>query len=80
MSFFPGNDPTSGDPFSCEALELLLVPRSVDLDDFAVRRALPHTKRRTVGPFVFFDHFGRRNSAPAAASTCARIRISACRR
>jgi hypothetical protein len=58
MSFFPGNDPASGDPFSCEALELLLVPRSVDLGDFAVRRALPHTKRRTVGPFVFFDHFG----------------------
>jgi redox-sensitive bicupin YhaK (pirin superfamily) len=58
MSFFPGNDPASGDPFSCEALELLLVPRSVDLGDFSVRRALPHTKRRTVGPFVFFDHFG----------------------
>jgi redox-sensitive bicupin YhaK (pirin superfamily) len=58
MSFFPGNDPSSGDPFSCEALELLLVPRSVDLGDFSVRRALPHTKRRTVGPFVFFDHFG----------------------
>lgn len=58
MSFFPGNDPASGDPFSCEALELVLVPRSVDLDDFAVRRALPHTKRRTVGAFVFFDHFG----------------------
>jgi redox-sensitive bicupin YhaK (pirin superfamily) len=58
MSFFPGNDPESGDPFSCEALELVLVPRSVDLDDFAVRRALPHTRRRTVGPFVFFDHFG----------------------
>jgi redox-sensitive bicupin YhaK (pirin superfamily) len=58
MSFFPGNDPASGDPFSCEALELLLVPRSVDLGDFAVRRALPHTKRRTVAPFVFFDHFG----------------------
>jgi redox-sensitive bicupin YhaK (pirin superfamily) len=58
MSFFPGKDPVSGDAFACEALELVLVPRSVDLDDFAVRRALPHTKRRTVGPFVFFDHFG----------------------
>jgi redox-sensitive bicupin YhaK (pirin superfamily) len=58
MSFFPGNDPASGDAFSCDALELVLVPRSVDLDDFAVRRALPHSKRRTVGPFVFFDHFG----------------------
>jgi redox-sensitive bicupin YhaK (pirin superfamily) len=25
---------------------------------FAVRRALPVAERRTVGPFVFFDHFG----------------------
>ncbi len=58
MSFFPGNDPEAGDPFSCNALEMLLVPRSVDLGEFAVRRALPHTRRRTVGPFVFFDHFG----------------------
>ena len=30
----------------------------VDLDGFSVRRALPHASRRTVGPFVFFDHFG----------------------
>jgi redox-sensitive bicupin YhaK (pirin superfamily) len=58
MSFFPGKDPAAGDKFSCDALELLIVPRSVDLDDFAVRRALPHSARRTVGPFVFFDHFG----------------------
>jgi redox-sensitive bicupin YhaK (pirin superfamily) len=58
MSFFPGKDPVAGDKFSCDALELVIVPRSVDLDDFAVRRALPHSTRRTVGPFVFFDHFG----------------------
>jgi redox-sensitive bicupin YhaK (pirin superfamily) len=58
MSFFPGNDPEAGDPFSCDALEMVIVPRSADLGDFAVRRALPHVKRRTVGPFVFFDHFG----------------------
>jgi redox-sensitive bicupin YhaK (pirin superfamily) len=36
----------------------VVVPRSVDLDDFTVRRALPHSTRRTVGPYVFFDHFG----------------------
>jgi redox-sensitive bicupin YhaK (pirin superfamily) len=58
MSFFPGKDPAAGDKFACEALELVVVPRSVDLDDFAVRRALPHSTRRTVGPYVFFDHFG----------------------
>jgi redox-sensitive bicupin YhaK (pirin superfamily) len=58
MSFFPGKDPAAGDRFACEALELVVVPRSVDLDDFTVRRALPHSMRRTVGPYVFFDHFG----------------------
>ncbi len=58
MSFFPGQDPAPGDRFACDALELVAVPRSVDLGDLEVRRALPHTSRRTVGPFVFFDHFG----------------------
>jgi redox-sensitive bicupin YhaK (pirin superfamily) len=59
MSFFPGKDPAAGDRYACDALETVVVPRSVDLGDgFAVRRALPHTSRRTVGPFVFFDHFG----------------------
>jgi redox-sensitive bicupin YhaK (pirin superfamily) len=36
----------------------MIVPRSVDLGGFSVRRALPHAKRRLVGPFIFFDHFG----------------------
>ena len=59
MSFFPGKDPQPGDTASCDAIETVVVPRSVDLgDEFFVRRALPHTTRRTVGPFVFFDHFG----------------------
>jgi redox-sensitive bicupin YhaK (pirin superfamily) len=58
MSFFPGKDPSPGDAPACDAIELMIVPRSVDLGGFAVRRALPHVKRRLVGPFVFFDHFG----------------------
>ncbi len=58
MSFFPGKDPAPGDVPACDAIELMIVPRSVDLGGFAVRRALPHVKRRMVGPFVFFDHFG----------------------
>jgi len=59
MSFFPGKDPAAGDRYACEALDVVVVPRSVDLSDgFSVRRALPHSTRRTVGPFVFFDHFG----------------------
>ena len=48
-----------GDPKTCDALELVIVPRTRDLGDgFAVRRALPHGKRQMVGPFIFFDHFG----------------------
>ena len=59
MSWLPSNDPTLGDPKSCDALELVIVPRTRDLGDgFAVRRALPHGKRQMVGPFIFFDHFG----------------------
>jgi redox-sensitive bicupin YhaK (pirin superfamily) len=58
MSFFPGKDPALGDAPACDAIDLVIVPRSVDLGGFSVRRALPHVKRRMVGPFIFFDHFG----------------------
>src|SRR5260370_20729876 len=59
MSWLPSNDPVLGDPTSCDALELVIVPRTRDLGDgFEVRRALPHGKRQMVGPFIFFDHFG----------------------
>ena len=43
MSWFPDNDPVLGDVKSCDALELVIVPRTRDLGDgFEVRRALPH--------------------------------------
>lgn len=59
MSWMPSHDPVLGDPTSCDALDLVIVPRTRDLGDgFAVRRALPHGKRQMVGPFIFFDHFG----------------------
>ena len=59
MSWMPSNDPILGDPQTCDALELMIVPRTRDLGDgFAVRRALPHGKRQMVGPFIFFDHMG----------------------
>jgi redox-sensitive bicupin YhaK (pirin superfamily) len=59
MSWLPSNDPVLGDIKSCDALELVIVPRTRDLGDgFEVRRALPHGKRQMVGPFIFFDHFG----------------------
>jgi hypothetical protein len=35
-----------------------------DLGGFSVRRLLPHAGRRTVGPFIFFDHMGPAKFAP----------------
>jgi redox-sensitive bicupin YhaK (pirin superfamily) len=58
MSFFPGKDPAAGDAYQCEAVADLIVPRTVDLGDMVVRRALPSARSRMVGPFIFFDHFG----------------------
>jgi redox-sensitive bicupin YhaK (pirin superfamily) len=49
-------------------IETVLVPRVRDLGDgFQVRRALPDAKRRSVGPFVFFDQMGPVALAPGRA-------------
>ena len=37
---------------------IALAPHERDLGGFSVRRLLPSAARRTVGPFVFFDHMG----------------------
>ena len=59
MSWLPTSDSILGDVKSCNALELVVVPRVRDLGGgFNVRRALPHGRRQMVGPFIFFDHFG----------------------
>ena len=58
MSFSPAPDPTPGDRFSCDAIEQVIVPRTGDLGGFQVRRALPSSRRRMVGPFIFLDEMG----------------------
>jgi redox-sensitive bicupin YhaK (pirin superfamily) len=58
MSFFPGEDPEPGDAAAVDLIEQLIIPRTSDLGDFEVRRALPSSKRRLVGPFIFFDRMG----------------------
>ena len=58
MSFSPTPDPELGDKLACDAIEMVIVPRTHDLGGFTVRRALPFAKRRMVGPFIFFDHMG----------------------
>jgi redox-sensitive bicupin YhaK (pirin superfamily) len=42
----------------CDAIELLIQPREKDLGEFCVRRTLPTKERKTVGPWIFFDHMG----------------------
>ncbi|MGJ3700394.1 pirin family protein [Variovorax sp. AFSI2.2] len=45
----------------------LLQPHDKDLGGgFKVRRLLPAANRRSVGPFVFFDHFGPATEQPGA--------------
>ncbi len=40
-------------------IQLQLAPQDKDLGGgFVVRRLLPSARQRSVGPFVFFDHFG----------------------
>ncbi|HLT89516.1 MAG TPA: pirin family protein [Woeseiaceae bacterium] len=45
-------------------VDTVIVPRSRDIGDFEVRRALPSSRRRMVGPFVFFDQMGPAVLAP----------------
>lgn len=41
-----------------DPIDLIIEPRERDIGGFSVRRLLPFAKRRSVGPFVFFDHLG----------------------
>lgn len=58
MSFFPGRDPLPGDAVATNAVAQLIIPRTADIGGFSVRRALPTSRRRLVGPFIFFDRMG----------------------
>lgn len=58
MTWSPCPDPIVGDRESAEAIELVIVPRAVDLGGMQVRRALPSRERQLVGPFIFFDQMG----------------------
>jgi redox-sensitive bicupin YhaK (pirin superfamily) len=54
--------PEASDP--SEPVALVIEARPRDLGGFSVRRALPSGLRRTVGPFVFFDHMGPAEMPP----------------
>lgn len=40
------------------SVETIIVPRSTDLGGFEVKRVLPSSRRRMVGPFIFLDQMG----------------------
>lgn len=46
------------------AIKHVLKPREKDIGEFSVRRALPFMQQRSVGPWIFFDHFGPVEFAP----------------
>ncbi|WP_105383488.1 pirin family protein [Neorhizobium alkalisoli] len=58
MSWNPAIEPGSADEVDIDGIETLIIPRSRDLGDFEVHRALPAPKRQMVGPFIFFDQAG----------------------
>ncbi len=47
-----------------DVIDLIITPGERDLGSFTVRRVLPFAKRRTVGPFIFFDEMGPARLAP----------------
>ncbi len=49
--------------------DLIIEPRRRDLGGFEVARVLPYAKRRMVGPFIFFDHFGPVDFPPGIPKT-----------
>lgn len=55
---------TPDSPYNEGSIEQVIKPRERDLGEFTVRRVLPATRRRAVGPFVFFDHMGPADFPP----------------
>jgi hypothetical protein len=58
MSWQKAKEPDCGTDGFPNSIDTVIVPRVRDLGGFDVRRVLPSTKRKTVGPFIFFDQMG----------------------
>ena len=48
----------------CPVIRKLIKPQEKDLGGFSVRRMMPSTELKSLGPFVFFDHLGPADFAP----------------
>lgn len=42
----------------CALIDTIITPREKDLGGFSVRRTIPTSNRKMVGPWIFFDHMG----------------------
>lgn len=62
MSYRDATDPDCTE--SGGSIDMVIEPKSKDLGEFTVRRALPAPRRRMVGPFIFFDHMGPAEFVP----------------
>jgi hypothetical protein len=58
VSFHPATEPHCEPCNSTPEVELVIEGRKRELGGFSVRRILPASVRRLVGPFIFFDHMG----------------------
>ena len=58
MSWNPAPDPSCPETDTIEAVDTVIIPKSRDIGGFEVRRVLPASRRRMVGPFIFFDQMG----------------------
>ena len=58
MSWQLVNPRPHDEPECPDDIEMVILPRSGDLGGFGVLRALPFSKRRLVGPFIFWDQMG----------------------
>src|ERR1700741_2627081 len=57
MSWMPTAEPDID--LNCpDAVEMVIIPRTSDVGNFEVRRALPFRTKRMVGPFIFWDQMG----------------------
>ncbi len=58
MTIQRNETPTCTKVEGCDAVEVVITPKTKDLGGFDVRRVLPALEKRSVGPFVFFDQMG----------------------
>jgi redox-sensitive bicupin YhaK (pirin superfamily) len=64
MSWLPCEEPRCVSDESSSPVETAIVAKPRDLGGFEVRRLLPSSSRRMVGPFIFFDQMGPATFAP----------------